>query len=79
MPFDERAGGFVREPEKIVMGGPMMGLALGSLDVPVTKGTNGLLALCRGEDKAGQDEKDPNQPDLFNIARTDYDECLACQ
>ncbi|HEX8471618.1 MAG TPA: ribonucleoside-diphosphate reductase subunit alpha [Brevundimonas sp.] len=24
-------------------------------------------------------EIDPNQPDLFSAARTDYDECLACQ
>jgi len=24
-------------------------------------------------------EVDPNQPDLFSAARTDYDECLACQ
>ena len=30
------------------------------------------------EDKAEQ-EVDPNQPDLFSVARTDYDECLACQ
>lgn len=36
-------------------------------------------AFAGAEDKAGQEEKDPNQPDLFNIARTDYDECLACQ
>ncbi|MCE5194908.1 MAG: electron transport complex subunit RsxC [Nitrospiraceae bacterium] len=30
---------------KIIAGGPMMGFALSSLDVPVTKGTSGILAL----------------------------------
>jgi len=38
-------------------------------------------AFAGAEDKAGSDdaEVDPNQPDLFSAARTDYDECLACQ
>ncbi len=31
---------------KIIMGGPMMGLAQYSLDVPVTKGTSGVLVLA---------------------------------
>lgn len=35
-------------------------------------------AFAGSEDKAEQDV-DPNQPDLFSVARTDYDECLACQ
>jgi len=35
-------------------------------------------AFAGSEDKAEQ-EVDPNQPDLFSVARTDYDECLACQ
>jgi len=35
-------------------------------------------AFAGAEDKA-EDEVDPNQPDLFSAARTDYDECLACQ
>ena len=30
------------------------------------------------EDKA-EAEIDPNQPDLFSMPKTDYDECLACQ
>ncbi len=50
----EQAGGFTKEPEKLVMGGPMMGMALFSQNVPVTKGTNGLLALCNGEDRAAE-------------------------
>lgn len=35
-------------------------------------------AFAGSEDKVEQDV-DPNQPDLFSVARTDYDECLACQ
>ncbi|WP_370238292.1 ribonucleoside-diphosphate reductase subunit alpha [Brevundimonas sp.] len=35
-------------------------------------------SFAGSEDKAEQ-EVDPNQPDLFSVARTDYDECLACQ
>jgi electron transport complex protein RnfC len=33
----------------VVAGGPMMGFTLGSLDVPVTKGTSGITVLTRGE------------------------------
>lgn len=43
------AGGFASEPAKILQGGPMMGIAQSSLDVPVTKGTSALLALVRSE------------------------------
>ena len=32
-------------PVKVLAGGPMMGLAMRSLDVPVVKGTSGILAL----------------------------------
>jgi ribonucleoside-diphosphate reductase alpha chain len=35
-------------------------------------------AFAGSADKA-EVEVDPNQPDLFAAARTDYDECLACQ
>jgi ribonucleoside-diphosphate reductase alpha chain len=35
-------------------------------------------AFAGSEDKA-EAEIDPNQPDLFPLARTDYEECLACQ
>ncbi|MFO0751982.1 MAG: electron transport complex subunit RsxC [Thermodesulfovibrionales bacterium] len=38
-------GGFVSEAAKVISGGPMMGFALYSLDVPVTKGTSGILVL----------------------------------
>ncbi len=39
-------------------------------------------AFAGSEDKSldgAEAEVDPNQPDLFSAARTDYDECLACQ
>ena len=35
-------------------------------------------AFAGAEDKADA-EPDPNQPDLFAVAKTDYEECLACQ
>lgn len=41
--------GLTGEPGKVVLGGPMMGLAQASLDVPVTKGTSGVLVLSPAE------------------------------
>lgn len=40
-------GGFTEEPVKVISGGPMMGIAMRSLDVPVVKGTSGILALTK--------------------------------
>lgn len=45
----EQADGFVDEPEKIVSGGPMMGKALSSLNIPVTKTSSGLLAMLKDD------------------------------
>lgn len=42
-------GGFKTEPFKLITGGPMMGSALFTLDVPVTKLTAGVLALTEAE------------------------------
>jgi electron transport complex protein RnfC len=42
-----QCGGFKGEPGRIVMGGPMMGFALCSGDLPVTKGTSGILVLSK--------------------------------
>lgn len=47
----EACGGFREEPNKILMGGPMMGIAQFSAEVPVIKGTNATLAFARDEDK----------------------------
>lgn len=41
----EAAGGFRESPERVLMGGPMMGVAQPDLSVPVIKATNALLAL----------------------------------
>ncbi|MBB1073932.1 electron transport complex subunit RsxC [Rhodoferax sp. 4810] len=41
----EFCGGFSQPPERMVQGGPMMGSPLPGLDVPVVKGTSGILAL----------------------------------
>lgn len=45
----EAAGGFEIEPEKVIAGGPMMGKAMYSLDVPVTKFTSAILCLEKDE------------------------------
>jgi electron transport complex protein RnfC len=45
----EAAGGLSASPYRVISGGPMMGLALTNLDVPVIKGTSGLLFLSRSE------------------------------
>jgi len=41
----EYCSGFVNGVSKVIMGGPMMGLAQYTLDVPVVKGTSGILVL----------------------------------
>lgn len=41
----EYLGGLPGSTAKVVNGGPMMGKALSSLDVPVTKGTSGIILL----------------------------------
>ena len=41
----EEAGGFKAEPSKIILGGPMMGTAIFSTDVPFIKGTGAVLCL----------------------------------
>ena len=38
-------GGFIREPKKVLYGGPMMGIALPSTDNPILKNTNAILAF----------------------------------
>lgn len=45
----DAAGGFKTQPAKIVSGGPMMGMALFGLDVPVTKASSALLCLTHDE------------------------------
>ena len=45
----EECGGLKDESLKVIAGGPMMGFAISSLDVPVTKGTSGIVVLTEGE------------------------------
>ena len=45
----DHGGGLRPETREVVMGGPMMGTPLATLDVPVLKGTSGLLAFTEIE------------------------------
>lgn len=45
----EAAGGFKEEPEKIISGGPMMGQALFTLDIPVMKNSSALTCFTKDE------------------------------
>ncbi len=47
----EYAGGLPEDTGKIISGGPMMGKALVDTDVPVTKGSSGILLLSSGDTK----------------------------
>jgi len=58
----EECGGFKTEVAKVIAGGPMMGFALSSLDVPVTKGTSGILVL----------------PEEGVMHAEDYGPCIRC-
>lgn len=50
----EASGGFVKEPEKIISGGPMMGFSFFNLDVPVVKGSSSLLAFTKDDVSANE-------------------------
>jgi electron transport complex protein RnfC len=45
----EKAGGLPGDTAKVINGGPMMGKALSTLDVPVVKGSSGILLLSENE------------------------------
>ena len=45
----EFCGGFTEEPFSVLYGGPMMGIAVPDLSVPVLKQTNAILALTKKE------------------------------
>ncbi len=47
MELVEAAGGFKEEPEKVISGGPMMGFAMFTLDVPVTKTSSSILSFLK--------------------------------
>ena len=49
----EKAEGYSNTPRKVIMGGPMMGMAIRELNSPVLKGTSGVLVL--GKDQVVQE------------------------
>jgi len=50
----EAAGGLSEDTGKIISGGPMMGRAVATTDVPVTKGTSGILLIKNEEAKRSE-------------------------
>ncbi len=58
----KECGGFKTEAAKVISGGPMMGFAMFDLNVPVTKGTSGILAL----------------PEEGLVHVDDYGPCIRC-
>ena len=64
MELVEAAGGFKAEPEKLISGGPMMGFAMFTLDVPVTKTSSSILAFTK--DRSG---KESEQTACINCGR----------
>jgi electron transport complex protein RnfC len=49
-------GGFREPPAKVMMGGPMMGVAQHDLSAPLIKGCGALIAFAQGDVPAGGDE-----------------------
>jgi electron transport complex protein RnfC len=58
----EECGGFKDVAAKVIAGGPMMGFALSNLDIPVQKGTSGVLVL----------------PEEGVLHAEDYGPCIRC-
>jgi len=50
----EAAGGLHDKTERVISGGPMMGVALSDLDAPVVKATNSVLCLLKDENGAAE-------------------------
>ncbi len=59
----EFCGPFIKHPQKVIFGGPMMGLAQYTLDTPVIKSTNGIICLSESEPALGE------QPVCLKCAR----------
>lgn len=51
----EESGGFNQDPGKVLMGGPMMGMAVPNTSVPVIKGTSGIVVLGAESSKFEQE------------------------
>ncbi len=53
----EQAGGLKEDAAELVMGGPMMGVSMPDLSVPVTKGTSGLTVLTKQQVRIRQEAR----------------------
>ncbi|MBF0565036.1 MAG: electron transport complex subunit RsxC [Nitrospirae bacterium] len=53
----EECGGMKAGASKVISGGPMMGFSISSLDVPVMKGTSGLVVMLESEVRNGRSGK----------------------
>ncbi len=53
----DQLGGLKSTPDRLLMGGPMMGQVLPNTGVPITKGASGILALT--EEESNSDEVSP--------------------
>ncbi len=59
----EAAGGFACEPGRVMFGGPMMGITMSSLDEPVLKNNNAVVALSK------RDSKTPKRQNCIHCGR----------
>ena len=50
----EKSGGLPEDTGKLISGGPMMGKSIANTEVPVTKGTSGVLIMKQDESKRGE-------------------------
>lgn len=48
-------GGIAKTPEKIISGGPMMGFAQSNVNVPIIKGSSGILVLSKEDVNSGKE------------------------
>ncbi len=51
----EACGGLTENAGRVIAGGPMMGFALAEMDVPVTKGTSGVVVLTAEQVRAAEE------------------------
>lgn len=45
----EEVGGFTEEPKKVISGGPMMGISISSMDIPIIKTSSAIICLTEKE------------------------------
>jgi electron transport complex protein RnfC len=52
----EHCGGFKEEPKKVLLGGPMMGMAITDLNIPIAKSYNALTCLTEDPVEVAQEQ-----------------------